>query len=387
MTSDIKTYETFEDMELSTNVLRGIFAYGWEFPSPIQKKIIVPIINKRDTIAQAQSGTGKTGAFSISSLQRIDWAIKKPQIIVISPTRELALQTYNTASTIGRYQFTQSGTRCSYSIGGTSVTNDIQALKNNNIVFISATPGRIYDIINRKVVSFDSVKAVILDEADEMLSQGFKEQVHNILAILPKTVQIALFSATMAPEVLEIAETFMKDPFKLLVDVEDVPVQGIKQFIVEMEEDDKLGSLMDLYDRVSINQSIIFVNSKRKVEWLSKKMALNNFTISSIHSAMEKDQREAIMANFRNGKTRVLISTDLLARGIDVHHISIVVNYDLPSNYENYIHRIGRAGRYGRKGLTINFVTPNDGENLKGIERLYNIKIEELPEDFEKFLH
>jgi translation initiation factor 4A len=387
MTSEIKSYDSFEEMDLSTNVLRGIFAYGWEYPSPIQKKIIVPIINKGDIIAQAQSGTGKTGAFSISSLQRIDWSVKKPQIIVISPTRELALQTYNTASNIGCYQFKQSGTRCSYAIGGTSVTNDIQALKNNNIVFISATPGRIYDIINRKVVSFDSVKMVILDEADEMLSQGFKEQVHNILAILPKTVQIALFSATMAPDVLEIAETFMKDPLKLLIAIEDVPVQGIKQFIVELEEDDKLGVLMDLYERVSINQSIIFVNSKRKVEWLSKKMSLNNFTVSSIHSAMEKDQREGIMANFRNGKTRVLIATDLLSRGIDVHHISIVVNYDLPTNYENYIHRIGRAGRYGRKGLTINFITPNDGENLKGIETLYHIKIEELPDDFEKFLH
>tara|TARA_B110000908_G_scaffold113440_1_gene133086 strand:+ start:10627 stop:11781 length:1155 start_codon:yes stop_codon:yes gene_type:complete len=384
MTSEIKS---FEDMNISTNILRGIFSHGWEFPSPIQQKIIVPIIKGKDTIAQAQSGTGKTGAFSIAGLQRIDWSIKKPQIIVISPTRELALQTYNTALAIGGRQFTQSNTRCSYSIGGTSVTNDIQALKNNNIVFISATPGRIYDIISRKVVSFDNIKTVILDEADEMLSQGFTEQVHNILGVLPKTVQIALFSATMAPDVLEIAETFMKDPFKLLVDIEDVPVQSIKQFVINMEEDDKLGVLMDLYEQVSINQSIIFVNSKRKVEWLSKKMTLNNFTVSSIHSAMEKDQREGIMANFRNGKTRVLISTDLLARGIDVHHISIVVNYDIPSNYENYIHRIGRAGRYGRKGLTINFVTPTDGENLKGIETLYKIKIEELPEDFEKFLH
>ena len=228
---------------------------------------------------------------------------------------------------------------------------------------------------------------IILDEADEMLSKGFKDQVYDILEILPKKIQIALFSATIPKEVLDVTETFMKPPFtKLLMNAENVPLQGIKQFIVNMEEEDKLGALMDLYDAVSINQSIIFINSKKKVEWLTKKMILNNFTVSSIHSAMDKDQRESIMTDFRNGKTRVLISTDLLARGIDVQHISIVVNYDIPSSYESYIHRIGRAGRYGRKGLTINFVSPSDRDSLKGIEKYYNISIDELPIDFEKFL-
>ena len=227
---------------------------------------------------------------------------------------------------------------------------------------------------------------VIIDEADEMLNQGFLQQIKDILNSLPNTTQITLFSATMPDAILEIADTLMKNPQKLLVATEDVPVKCIKQFVVNIEENDKLLALTDLYDRISINQSIIFVNNKRKVDWLSSRMESNGFTISSIHAAMDKDTRESIMAQFRNGKTRVLISTDLLARGIDVHHVSVVINYDLPSNYENYIHRIGRAGRYGRKGLTINFVTPSDKEHQRGIEKLYGIEIEELPMDFETYL-
>lgn len=383
---DDRSGETFESMELSTNLLRGIYSIGWEQPSPIQKRVILPILTRRDIIAQAQSGTGKTGAFTISGLQTVDWALKQPQIIVISPTRELALQTQQTASSVGRYLFNESSTKCYTLIGGTSVGSDIQALKNNNVIFISGTPGRIYDIINRKIISFGGLKTVIIDEADEMLSQGFMQQIKDILSVLPNTVQIALFSATMPPAVVEIADTIMKNPTKLLVSAEDVPVKSIKQFIVNQAEDDKLCSLMDLYDRISINQSIIFVNNRRKVEWLSKKMESNGFTVSSIHASLEKDVRESIMSQFRNGKTRVLISTDLLARGIDVHHVSVVINFDLPTNYENYIHRIGRAGRYGRKGLTINFVTPNDKEHLRGIEKLYSIDIEELPMEFDKYL-
>lgn len=385
--SEFEIYESFEDMELSTNLLRGIFTFGWEFPSDIQKKIIVPITTGRDVIAQAQSGSGKTGAFTISSLQLIDWSLNKPQIIIISPTRELAVQTNNIAKGVGTYLFSSKNYKPIYTIGGTNVSNDIQTIRNQNVVYISATPGRIYDILSRKIIDIENIKMVVIDEADEMLSQGFKEQVHNILNILPKKIQISLFSATMPPEVIEIADTFMKKPLKLLMDNDKIPLEGIKQFIVNMEEDDKIAALMDLYDSVSINQSMIFVNNKRKVDWLTKKMTTNGFVVSAIHAGMEKEQRENIMEEFRNGKSRILISTDLLARGIDIHHVSIVINYDISSDCENYIHRIGRAGRYGRKGLSINFIgNPSDRENLKSIEKYYKIQIEELPTDFEKYL-
>eukprot|EP01062_Namystynia_karyoxenos_P013231 TRINITY_DN1476_c0_g1_i6.p1 TRINITY_DN1476_c0_g1~~TRINITY_DN1476_c0_g1_i6.p1 ORF type:complete len:372 (+),score=199.81 TRINITY_DN1476_c0_g1_i6:3-1118(+) len=370
-------------MPLHTNLLRGIYSYGFEKPSAIQQRAIIPFIKGGDLIAQAQSGTGKTGAFAIGLLQRMDWSTRSCQGMVLSPTRELAMQTEQVISNIGEYLC--DGSFCHTFVGGTRVADDLRKLQQGVLVAVG-TPGRVFDVIKRGALRTDSLKCLVLDEADEMLSQGFSEQIYEIFKFLPKDVQVSLFSATMPPEVLDLTAKFMRDPIRILVKKEALTLEGIKQFYVAVEEEFKLETLMDLYDSVSIAQSVIFCNTRRKVDWLAEKMNAKDFTVSFMHAEMPKGERERVMATFRSGSSRVLISTDLLARGIDVHHVSIVINFDLPSNKENYLHRIGRSGRYGRKGVAINFVNSRDVPILKELQEFYNTQIEELPMDFASHL-
>ena len=232
----------------------------------------------------------------------------------------------------------------------------------------------------------DALKVLVLDEADEMLSQGFSDQIYEIFRYLPQAVQVCLFSATMPDEVLELAKKFMRNPTRILVKKEQVTLEGIKQFYVAVDEEFKLETLMDLYETVSIAQSVIFCNFRKKVDWLTAEMNNKKFTVSSMHAEMPKAERERVMNTFKSGTSRVLITTDLLARGIDVQHVSIVINYDIPREKENYLHRIGRSGRYGRKGVAINFVTEKDVPTLKELESFYHTQVEELPMDFAKYL-
>jgi len=380
---DVKVCPSFDEMPLHTNLLRGIYSYGFEKPSAIQQRAIIPFIKGGDLIAQAQSGTGKTGAFSIGLLQRMDWGSRNCQGMVLSPTRELATQTESVISSIGEYLC--DGSFCHTFVGGTRVQDDLRKLQSGVLVAVG-TPGRVFDVIKRGALRTDSLKVLVLDEADEMLSQGFSEQIYEIFKFLPKDVQVSLFSATMPPEVLELTAKFMRDPIRILVKKEALTLEGIKQFYVAVEEEFKLETLMDLYDSVSIAQSVIFCNTRRKVDWLAEKMNAKDFTVSFMHAEMPKGDREKVMATFRSGSSRVLISTDLLARGIDVHHVSIVINFDLPANKENYLHRIGRSGRYGRKGVAINFVNSRDVPILKELQEHYNTTIEELPMDFASHL-
>jgi len=380
---DVKVCPTFDEMPLHTNLLRGIYSYGFEKPSAIQQRAIIPFIKGGDLIAQAQSGTGKTGAFSIGLLQRMEWSKRECQGMVLSPTRELATQTEQVISSIGEYLC--DGSFCHTFVGGTRVADDLRKLQSGVLVAVG-TPGRVFDVIKRGALRTDSLKVLVLDEADEMLSQGFSEQIYEIFKFLPKDVQVSLFSATMPPEVLELTAKFMRDPIRILVKKEALTLEGIKQFYVAVEEEFKLETLMDLYDSVSIAQSVIFCNTRRKVDWLAEKMNAKDFTVSFMHAEMPKGDREKVMATFRSGSSRVLISTDLLARGIDVHHVSIVINFDLPANKENYLHRIGRSGRYGRKGVAINFVNSRDVPILKELQEHYNTTIEELPMDFASHL-
>jgi translation initiation factor 4A len=380
---DVKVCPSFDEMPLHTNLLRGIYSYGFEKPSAIQQRAIIPFIKGGDLIAQAQSGTGKTGAFSIGLLQRMDWGSRNCQGMVLSPTRELATQTESVISSIGEYLC--DGSFCHTFVGGTRVQDDLRKLQSGVLVAVG-TPGRVFDVIKRGALRTDSLRCLVLDEADEMLSQGFSEQIYEIFKFLPKDVQVSLFSATMPPEVLELTAKFMRDPIRILVKKEALTLEGIKQFYVAVEEEFKLETLMDLYDSVSIAQSVIFCNTRRKVDWLAEKMNAKDFTVSFMHAEMPKGDREKVMATFRSGSSRVLISTDLLARGIDVHHVSIVINFDLPANKENYLHRIGRSGRYGRKGVAINFVNSRDVPILKELQEHYNTTIEELPMDFASHL-
>jgi len=378
---NVEVIATFDEMPLHTNLLRGIYSYGFEKPSAIQQRAIVPFIKGGDIIAQASSGTGKTGAFTVGLLQRVDFKNSECQALVLSPTRELALQTEQVVSHIGDFLAEGKPNFCATFVGGTRVVEDLKKLQGGVIVAVG-TPGRVFDVIKRGALRTQSLKVLVLDEADEMLSQGFSEQIYEIFKFLPKDIQVGLFSATMPPEVLELTQKFMRSPTRILVKKEALTLEGIKQFYVAVEEEYKLETLMDLYDSVSIAQSVIFCNTRRKVDWLAEQMNKKDFTVSFMHADMGKGDREKVMATFRSGSTRVLITTDLLSRGIDVQHVSIVINFDLPANRESYLHRIGRSGRYGRKGVAISFVTAKDVNTLKELEGFYHTVIEELPMDF-----
>jgi len=269
--------------------------------------------------------------------------------------------------------------KCHACIGGTNVRDDMKILE-AGVHVVVGTPGRVWDMINRRALNTENIKMFVLDEADEMLSRGFKDQIYEVFQLLPPQTQVVLLSATMPPDVLEVTKNFMRDPIRILVKRDELTLEGIKQFYVSVEKEEwKLDTLCDLYETVTITQAIIFCNTRRKVDWLTEKMQSREFTVSAMHGEMTQAEREIIMREFRSGSSRVLITTDLLARGIDVQQISLVINYDLPANRENYIHRIGRGGRFGRKGVAINFVTNEDVRMLRDIEQFYNTQIEEMP--------
>ncbi|WVR08604.1 ATP-dependent RNA helicase eIF4A [Kwoniella sp. DSM 27419] len=367
--------DNFDNMELKGDLLRGVYAYGFERPSAIQQRAIMPIITGRDCIAQAQSGTGKTATFSISILQRIDTTVKKTQALILAPTRELAQQIQKVVIALGDYL----NVDCHACVGGTAVREDMAKLAEGPHVVVG-TPGRVFDMINRGALKTDAVKMFCLDEADEMLSTGFKDSIYDIFQLLPAETQVVLLSATMPPEVLDVTKKFMRDPIRILVKKDELTLEGIRQFYIAVEKEEwKLDTLCDLYETVTITQAVIFCSTRRKVDWLTQKLHEREFTVSAMHGDMDQAQREVIMKEFRSGSSRVLIATDLLARGIDVQQVSLVINYDLPASKENYIHRIGRGGRFGRKGVAINFVTTEDVKMLREIETYYNTQVDEMP--------
>jgi len=370
---NIENYENFEDMPLKENLLRGILSYGFDKPSSVQKKGIVPVIEGKDSVIQAQSGCGKTGTFSIASLQLVDESIKSCQIIILSPTREIADQSFIVIKNLSEYL----NIDISPVIGGKKLKND-EVSKSQILV---ATPGRIYDMINRGVINMSTLRLFILDEADQMLNKGFKEQIIEILKFVPEKSQIAIYSATMPNDILLLTKEFMKDPIKILVKKEDLTLEGISQYYISLEtEQEKYETLCDLYKSISVGQSMIYCSSKKKVIWLSEKLSEEGYPVSSIHGDITQIDRDKIMRNFRKGETRVLITTDLLARGIDVRSVSLVINYDLPEDMQSYIHRIGRTGRFGRKGWAINFVMKTDDKYMRTIENYYQTQIVEMPD-------
>jgi len=367
--------ENFDDMDLREELLRGLYAYGFEKPSAIQQRAIVPCIRGMDVIAQAQSGTGKTATFSIAVLQKIDTGMRETQALMLAPTRELAQQIQKVVMSLGDYM----GAQCHACIGGTSVREDMRKLDDGQHIVVG-TPGRVFDMISRKILRPNFIKQFVLDEADEMLSRGFKDQIYDVFRHLNQEIQVILLSATMPDEVLEVTSRFMRDPIRILVKKEELTLEGIRQFYISVEREEwKLDTLCDLYETLTITQAVIFSNTRRKVDWLTEKMHERDFTVSAMHGDMDQKERDVIMREFRSGSSRVLITTDLLARGIDVQQVSLVINYDLPTNRENYIHRIGRGGRFGRKGVAINFVTEEDKRALQDIEKFYNTQIDEMP--------
>jgi len=380
--TELPKYESFEDLELKDDLLRGIFAYGFEKPSIIQQTAIKPFLDGKDLIAQSQSGTGKTATFAISVLQSLKKE-QRTQALVISHTRELSNQIHTVFSNLSRYMDIKV---CLLS-GGTSIRNNIDELSLNPQVIVG-TPGRVLDMMSKNYIAYKDINYLIVDEADEMLSRGFVTQVQDIFRFLRSNqLQVGLYSATMPKEFFEITEKFMDKPLKILVKTEQLTLEGIKQFYVNAERNDfKFETLCDLYNMISAAQSIIYCNSKKIVNDLSRRLADNNFTVATIHGEMPQEERTEIVEKFRRGDSRILLSTDLLSRGIDVQQVSIVINYDIPYSIENYIHRIGRSGRFGRKGVAINFVTHVDIGKLHDIQKYYHTMIEELPENFSEFI-
>ncbi|KAL4614856.1 hypothetical protein ACB098_07G067000 [Castanea mollissima] len=372
---EVQVVTSFADMGIKDDLLRGIYQYGFEKPSAIQQRAVVPILQGRDVIAQAQSGTGKTSMIGLTVCQTVDTTSREVQALILSPTRELASQTEKVILAMGNFI----SIKVHACIGGKSVGDDIRKLE-NGVQVVSGTPGRVCDMIKRRTLKTTHIKLLILDESDEMLSRGFKDQIYDIYRYLPPVLQVCLISATLPHEILEMTNKFMTDPIRILVKRDELTLEGIKQFFVAVEREEwKFDTLCDLYDTLTITQAVIFCNTKRKVDWLTEKMRSNNFTVSSMHGDMPQKERDAIMEEFRAGQTRVLITTDVWARGIDVQQVSLVINYDLPNNRELYIHRIGRSGRFGRKGVAINFVKSDDIKILRDIEQYYSTQIDEMP--------
>ena len=369
--------KNWDDLELNENLLRGIYAMSFEKPSEIQQKAILPIIQNNDVIAQAQSGTGKTGAFSISTLQKIDLSLNEVQTIIIAPTQELSKQIYSVITQLGSFM---NGLNVQLLIGGTSVQNDINLLDNSPPHIIVGCSGRIYDMIKRRHLRLDAVKLFVLDEADEMLSQGFQEQIHTIFQYFNENIQVAIFSATLPRDVLQLTDKFMKTPINITMKKEDLSLDGIEQYYIAMYSDnDKFDMLKRIFEKLTISQSIIYTNNVKRVADLYDAMIREDYPVCCIHSSMEKDKRNEAFNDFKSGKYRVLISSNITARGIDIQQVGTVINFDIPKCVNSYLHRIGRSGRWGRKGLAINFVTEYDIQHLKRIEEHYNINIKEFP--------
>ncbi|KAG5649862.1 translation initiation factor eIF4A [Sphagnurus paluster] len=362
-------------MDLKPELLRGIYAYGLERPSAIQKRAIVAIVKGHNVITQAESGTDKTTTFSVSILQRLEHDVRSTQALILAPNRELALQTHKVIVDLGDSMNIQS-LAC---IGGTNVREDIAKLRDNGVQVVVGTPGRTFDLIKRGALKTETIKIVCVDEADTMLSHRFKDQVYEIFELLPSGTQVTLFSATMPKEVLEFSKKFMRDPVRILVKKDELTFEGIKQFYITVKKEGrKLDALCDLYKTVPITQAVIFCNTRRKVDLLTDEMLGRGFTVSAIHGNMEQKQRE-VLKEFCTGSTHVLIATDLAHGIIDIRQASLVINYDFPTDCEKYARRIGHGGRSGRKGVAINFVKYKDVPTLRYIEEFYDTKIDEMP--------
>lgn len=377
--TEITACGTWEEMITNEDILRSIFSFGFEKPSPIQGRAIPIIAKGRDIIAQAQSGTGKTAAFSVGALTRVDFAEKNIQALIIAPTHELARQITNVCQNVCSL-VPGSCVRCF--VGGSSVAEDLRTIETDCPHVVVGTPGRILDLIRRRYLETSYVKILVIDEADEMLSVGFKDQIQDIFRSLPETVQTAIFSATLNKDVVDLTKKFMIDPAMITVDAEKLTLDGIKQYAVMLQSDShKFDVLKRIFGGNNIPACVIYCNTVERVEHLVSAMTEDGFAVSAIHGKMSKQEREEAMRRFREGETRCLISSDITARGIDVQQVGVVINFDITQNVHTYLHRIGRSGRWGRKGTAINFATYRDRFLLEDLEKYYRIQIAPLPEN------
>ena len=383
ISKNLTFYNSFEDEELGIkdNILKGIYSYGFETPSQIQRVAIKPIIDGSDIVIQSHSGTGKTATFIIGLLQRIEQPLNKTQCIVISNTRELADQTYKVFQSLAKF----TDITCNLCIGG-----DMQFkyfTENINEQVIIGTPGRLSDLMNKNIINMSDLKLIIIDEADDILSNSFVKQIKRIFQKIPDATQVVLISATIPVEMSSLFDKILKpDYLSILVKDEVLTLDGIKQYYINIDEQYKVEALMELYKFISIGQAIVYCNKKNKADELKQILTEKSFSVSVLHGDMFQKEREDIMAEFRVGKTRILITTDILSRGIDIQQVSLVINYDMPKYPQTYIHRIGRSGRFGRKGSAINFVTKREKNIISFIQKIYNTEIVQMPNNVSDLL-
>lgn len=378
-------FKGFDDMEfLSYNVLRGIFDYGFKEPSRIQNIAIKKIFEGIDIVAQSQAGTGKTGAFCIGTLSRINEELKAPQAIIIANTRELAGQIHSVIKNLAKHTSIQielcvGGEKYEQSYNSNNHKHQNKTICTSQIIV--GTPGKLRDLIKRGILKTKTLKILILDEADILLANDFVDQIREIFIQLPLDAQICIFSATFKRPIIDLSIEIMKDPELILIPKETLSLDSIKQYKIFLgQEKYKYETLKDLYSNICIGQCIIFVNKKEKADELEDQLVNDSFTVGKIHGGMTSQERKDVISNFRIGRLRVLISTNVLSRGIDIQQIGIVINYDIPREYSEYIHRIGRSGRFGKIGVAINFVTFRDKHTIEDIEEHFKISIVDMPE-------
>lgn len=373
--------KTFEDLNLNPKLVEGVYLFGYKKPSKIQIEGINMINTGKDCLIQSQSGTGKTATYLLGLLNRLDENTKLQGLIIL-PTRELAEQVYNVAMQIVQ----KTKLNVCLCIGGKDI--DYSFLRKSNLLI--GTTGRIQHLIELNKIKLNNLKLLVLDEADDMLTEGLNGKLLKITEKLPTGIQVIFISATMNPTVFEVSKELMHQPEKILLKKDQVQVSLISQFYCDVEEENnKFDVLLDIYGYISTSQAIIFCNTIRKVKWLSEKLQENNFPITSIYGDMTADERREIVQDFRDSKTRLLLTTDLLARGIDIPAVNLVVNFDLPMSKETYMHRIGRCGRFDKKGISISFVKMNDPKDVKVFNKMkhfYSLNIKEMPTDLEKYI-
>mmetsp|Transcript_26137 Transcript_26137/g.36850 ORF Transcript_26137/g.36850 Transcript_26137/m.36850 type:complete len:425 (+) Transcript_26137:592-1866(+) len=371
----------FEDFFLKRELLMGIFEKGFEKPSPIQEEAIPIILQNRNVLARAKNGTGKTAAYIIPCLEKTDPEKKHIQVLILIPTRELALQTSAIVKEVGKHM----GVNCMVTTGGTSLKDDIMRLY-NTIHIIVATPGRILDLASKKVADLSNCRTIIMDEADKLLSEEFQPVLEEILGFCDKSHQICLFSATFPVTVKSFCKNHVPNPYSINL-MDELTLRGITQFYAYVEERQKVHCLNTLFSKLEINQSIIFCNSVNRVELLAKKITELGYSCYYIHAKMQQANRNRVFHEFRNGATRHLVTSDLFTRGIDIQSVNVVINFDFPKNSETYLHRIGRSGRFGHLGLAVNLITYEDRHALRKVEQELGTEIRPIPANVDRSLY
>merc|ERR1712029_40484 len=371
----------FEDFCLKRELLMGIFEKGWEKPSPIQEASIPIAQTGRDILARAKNGTGKTGAYTIPILDSIDTSKDYIQGMIVVPTRELALQTSQIAIELSKHM----GIKVMVTTGGTSLKDDIMRIY-EKVHLVVATPGRILDLMEKKVANVENCKILCLDEADKLLSQDFKGMLDRLISHLPETRQILLYSATFPLTVEHFMKKHMQEPYEVNL-MDELTLKGITQYYAFVQERQKVHCLNTLFSKLQINQSIIFCNSTQRVELLAKKITELGYSFYYIHAKMAQAHRNRVFHDFRAGLCRNLVCSDLFTRGIDIQAVNVVINFDFPKMAETYLHRIGRSGRFGHLGVAINLITYVDRFALHRIEQELGTEISPIPKNIDKSLY